>query len=167
MNNSILELRSAKREDAKAVWLIANDALVRSMSFLSDPIPWDEHLKWYNDQLSNNGAVIYVLVADDERIVGNVRFAVERNIARISIALAPSSRGNGTGTKVIRMGCKKLFGTHSVEVIEALIRPSNQASVNAFVRAGFQKGSETVAHGEKALISVLDRITTKEKIGND
>lgn len=162
MDNSALKLRSAKLGDAKTIWEIVNDRVVRSVSFLTDPIPWNDHLDWFTKQLNNEDVVHYVLLKENMEVVGNVRFAIEGSLARISIALASSVRGKGASSEVIRMGCKELFSSRAVSSVEALIRPTNPASIKAFVRAGFEKRSDTLAQGEKALVYILDRSVMSE-----
>lgn len=157
MNESGIHLRRATDEDAIAVWELANDPLVRAMSFLSKPIPWDEHIIWYRRQLHGEDTVFFVIENGNQEFLGNVRFALEGSTARISISLAAPARGGGLAGKVIGMACSQLFEGGQVDCVEAFIRPENAASIRSFLKAGFTPSHETLAHGEPALRFVLQR----------
>ena len=152
-----IQLRKATIEDAKVIWRLANDPLVRSMSFISRPIPWEEHIVWYEGQLNSKTALFYILENAQHEFLGNVRFALEAGTARISIALAEGARGGGAGARSIKASCASAFEEPGIERVEAYIRPSNPASAKAFKNAGFTLKEETQAYGENAWLFELLR----------
>lgn len=152
-----LRLRNATDDDALVIWELANDPLVRAMSFLSKPIPWEEHVTWFQRQLGGEHAALYIVENGKQDFLGNVRFAIEGNTARISIALASLARGGGLAAKVIEMACGRLFEGQRVDRVQAFIRPDNTASIRAFLKAGFERTQETFAHGEPAILFELCR----------
>ena len=149
---SAMNLRPASTNDSKTLWELANDPAVRAASFLSAPIPWGEHDAWFQKKLADVNA--HILIAFDEAsdFMGVVRFECGGdNVARISVAVAPESRGGGTGAALIVAGADWLFAHTFMTRIDAFIRPGNLASISAFQTAGFYFVGETVAHGEVAL----------------
>ncbi len=77
----LLSLRRATRDDARLLWEWANDPGTRAQSFVQDAIPWDRHVAWLDERVSDPDVAIY-LAADDGGLVGQVRAApVDRDAA--------------------------------------------------------------------------------------
>ena len=137
-------IRPLSKKDARQLWFLANDSVVRSNAFGKEFIPYETHVQWLNGQLESNDSVSYV--ADVGGVVaGQLRTEREsRDVCNISYAVGPAFRGKGLGTYLLRiarqgareLGCSKAVG-------RVLI--GNEFSVRCFEKSGFTLlGKETV-----------------------
>ena len=131
-----ISFRPATPDDARQTWEWANDPDSRAASFSSDPIPWETHREWFLRRIAAEDPV-WIATAGGEAI-GLIRFdAADQGVTTISINLSPSSRGRGWSALVISRAVAA-FRTNQPEAeIHAWIKPTNEASRRAFVRAGF------------------------------
>ena len=134
---SSVQLRPATTDDAERVWKWRNETSVRAASRDSDPIPLDDHKRWFESRLQDSDVVILIVSDEGGIAIGYVRFEIEADEAEISIALGPESRGLGLGTAAIRSASDLLMNTGRVRTIVALIKPGNKGSVRAFSHAGY------------------------------
>lgn len=146
-----LDLREATLADVKVVHRLANDPHARAMSFSTEPIAWEEHVRWFEAKLSDSACRLYLLVGEDHQVVGQIRFDVAGDAATISIVIAPALRGRGLAPGAIRLGVDTLFATSSVRAVTAYIKPVNEASRRAFARAGFSAPVQIERAGEPVL----------------
>ena len=150
---SRIELRGATADDAELVHTWANDPVTRAASFSSAEIPLADHLAWFGRQLAAAGH--HLLIAETE---AGAPFAFVRLDTReqaedrctISINLDPAVRGQGLGTATLEAASCWAAGA-GLRFIDALIRPTNRASVRAFEKAGYVHASETEVQGQPAL----------------
>lgn len=142
--NSI-QLRPVIEDDCEILWHWANDPVIRSVSFLSESISWTDHVQWFTSKLCNQNCVFYIALNQDNVPIGQVRYEITHKEATISLGLAESFRGQGYGSKLILLGCKKLGQKSVVERINAYVKPNNLASIRAFLKSGFQEvGQKTI-----------------------
>ena len=134
---SNLKLRPATTDDAERVWNWRNEPSVRAASRESEPIPLDDHKRWFERRLQESDVMILIVSGEDGIDIGYVRFEIEADEAEISVALDPESRGMGLGTAAIRSASDLLINTGRVRTIVALIKPGNEGSVRAFSNAGY------------------------------
>jgi RimJ/RimL family protein N-acetyltransferase len=136
-------LRRATLDDAAELHRWRNDPSVRAVSHVTDDIPWDSHVRWLEASLARDDR--HVLVAERRgRALGTIRFDVDGAVATVSIAVEPALQGSGLGPAVLDAGERWLV-EHDPQVqrIRAEIRPGNEASVRAFLAAGYLGGPET------------------------
>jgi spore coat polysaccharide biosynthesis predicted glycosyltransferase SpsG/RimJ/RimL family protein N-acetyltransferase len=134
-----LTLRRATLADARDLFDLANDEVVRRNSFEAGPIEWDHHLQWLTGKLGDSKCFFFV-VDYQGRFAGQVRFDAipEREEAEISISLQEYIRGLGLAPFIISRSIEELLRTgHEVTVVKAHIKDGNLASVKAFQGAGF------------------------------
>ncbi len=139
-----VRLRPAQSID---LWLYhwwANDAQVRRQSFNSDPIPLDQHRRWFQARLRSPLALLRVLEDGDGLPLGQIRFertAESAGTAVIGFSLDRLARGRGLAAQLLQLGLAELGRCWGVGT-EAYgeVRADNPASCRAFVRAGFQEG---------------------------
>ncbi|MEQ8384497.1 MAG: UDP-2,4-diacetamido-2,4,6-trideoxy-beta-L-altropyranose hydrolase [Coleofasciculus sp. A1-SPW-01] len=150
-----LRLRPIRQEDCKLLWEWANDPEVRSASFSSDPIPWEQHLQWFANKLHDSNCYIFIVFDYEDRAIGQVRFERRNgNEAEISISLDKEKRGSGYGSRIIDIAVKELFRHTSIPSVYALIKPNNETSIKAFEKARFNKLGNKTAMGNLALYYV-------------
>jgi len=133
----MLKLREVCDKDCRLIWEWSNDPDVRAVSFCQEPIPYQDHVKWFRSKLKDIDCYFYIAEDINQKPVGQVRYDLEGNEATISVSLDRKFRGKGYGTFLIRLASQKLFVVADVDVIHAYVRRGNQASVKAFKKAGF------------------------------
>ncbi len=141
---SDIALRAADEDDVRAFWAWRNDESARAASFSPEPVPFEQHERWYRERLADPHTLLYVVVGPDAQPVGyvrfalaGVRFALAGGEAEISIALDASTRGRGYGTAAIDRGCEALLRGGLADRIVARVKLGNEISRRAFLRAGF------------------------------
>jgi UDP-2,4-diacetamido-2,4,6-trideoxy-beta-L-altropyranose hydrolase len=151
-----LHLRPALAEDCRRVWEWSNEPAVRAASFRSEPIPWDEHCRWFAARLEDEHCRFYIAANDGP--VGQVRFALAGDgAAVISASVDAALRGRGLGGALILAACERFFSETRAVRVRALIKPENTASFQAFDHAGFRRVEDTVEAGLPAAQFILER----------
>jgi len=156
-NENGIEFRSVKEEDFRMIWEWANDPETRANSFESAAIPWDQHRKWCESKINSAYCSFWVASNPHREQVGVVRFDHHDGEAIISLSVAPHARGRGYGRKIIESACDRLFRSSSANLVRALIKPSNKASIKAFERAGFHRDVGAKLKGQSAEQYLLHR----------
>jgi len=151
-----LQVRPARFEDVELLWRWTNDQMMRANSFQSDPIPYNKHIKWYQEKLQSPNTRIWILELDQEP-AGQVRYdRVDTHEAVISFSIAADYRGKGISTKALvltaGMACREL----GVKRLKGVVFLSNEASRHAFAKAGFQCIGEEKISGKLCHIYVRE-----------
>lgn len=152
-----LRLRKVRYSDRQLLWDWANEMTVREVSFSSEKIPWEDHVKWYDSLLKNPNCIMYIGVNQDNSPVGQIRYNIEDGDAVISISIAKEFRALGYGTNLIWVASEKIFDFTCIKKIHAYIKASNYASIRAFTNAGFLHSSKTEVQGQLAIHLVRQR----------
>ncbi|MCK6581040.1 MAG: UDP-2,4-diacetamido-2,4,6-trideoxy-beta-L-altropyranose hydrolase [Anaerolineae bacterium] len=133
-----IRLRSVTEADSKLVWEWANDPTARQYAFNPAPIPWENHVRWFEKQLASDTAFIFIAFDADENPVGQIRFEFdESKRAKISYSIDPERRGAGLGTWLLQEGTDRLFRSTSAAAAYGLVMNENIASRRAFEKANF------------------------------
>ena len=139
-------LRPANREDCRLLWELRNDPETRAASFKTDPIPFEDHQRWFEAKLDLKEIRIFIVQDPSGRGVGYVRFNLEGETAEVSVSIEPGARGKGYGTAAVRMAADRLLSENGNRRVIAYIKPANPASVRAFRLAGFAERGLTRVH---------------------
>lgn len=141
MKGALLSVRDAGWDDSRMIWEWANDPVTRGMSFSTDPIPLEGHERWFRQRLDDPGCLFGIGIDEDGGAVGQVRLENAGEDERIiSMSLAPEHRGLGLGSYLIEEGVRRAAERARFSQVHAYIKSENQASVRAFMRAGFVAG---------------------------
>ena len=155
--SSDMRLRRAEYSDARLLWEWANDPDVRSSSFSSAHIEWDQHVDWFRKKLSDESTFMFVAIDGQGTPVGQVRFEADENCqARIDISLASEKRGRGLSSTLIEQAVEKVFGMDVVRV-HAGVKSENRASIRAFERAGFTKAGDSLVENYPVVHFQIDK----------
>lgn len=143
-----IEIRPARDtpDDRRFVWEVNNHPSVRERSIDTSSIPWEDHVEWYADVMSNPDRLLFV-TRYERRDCGVVRYDLDdgKAEAEISIALQAEFRGKHIGRGVIGLTSSSILERRDVETVVAHVRPDNQPSLKAFRSAGYvERGKETV-----------------------
>lgn len=134
-----LQLRPAQREDVVLYFNWVNEPEVRSQSFDAAPIPWHVHQKWFYNRLADPNCRLWVLLAG-MLPVGQIRFDVEGDEARIDYSLDVLVRGRHWAANMVAMGARLLQDSLPV-MLTAEVKEGNFASRAVFMRLGFESPS--------------------------
>lgn len=140
----MIEIRKASLDDAQRVFRLANDPLVRAVSFRKEPISWDEHWAWYQRAIVDPG-LVFLLGFDTEAgpvgedLVGQVRLkeTADKSLL-LSISLSAAHRARGVGRHLLAGSCaeaRKILGPRTVI---AEVKLDNEASKRFFSKLGGQ-----------------------------
>jgi RimJ/RimL family protein N-acetyltransferase len=152
-----LELGPVTEGDCELLWEWANDPATRANSFNSAPISLVQHKEWFHAKLQDSQCSFWIATNGRLGKIGVVRFDCHDSEATISVALAPHARGKGYGKKLIFSACGRIFASSGVDLVRALIKPANKASVRAFEDAGFLQDAGTMVKGQPAEQYLLHR----------
>ena len=134
-------------------WLWANDTGVRNYALKKQSIPWKNHVKWFKSKLDNKNCLLYLILAD-KKAVGQVRFEVEGDFARIDYSIAKQFRGRKLGRKVLELAIEKYKKYNSIN-IQGEVLPENIASAKIFESLGF---SLEIKEGNKVYTKQINEL---------
>lgn len=149
-----VELRPVRVTDCELLWEWANDPVTRQASLSSCSITWEQHQTWLLDKVKDPQSRFYMAL-DEDIPIGQIRFDFEGREAVVSVNLAAEYRGLGYGPLIIQLGVEVLFRETSVAAIYAYIKPSNMASIKAFMKAGFTRRDRVILQGQSVFRFVL------------
>jgi spore coat polysaccharide biosynthesis predicted glycosyltransferase SpsG/ribosomal protein S18 acetylase RimI-like enzyme len=147
------KVRRAGAEDMMTVFEWVNDPDVRRQSYHSAPIEREVHERWFMATLKD-AKVCYYLVEHAGKLVGQIRFNVEKDIAIINYLVDPDHRGQGWGDRVLRLGMRQLrIDQPGVRIINGFVKQDNHASFNSFIKCNFVE-SATNEYPESVLFTL-------------
>lgn len=146
----VIKLKKVRKSDCRDIWLWRNSWQARLASFQSDPISFESHQDWFNRKSTDRQVTLWIAACGQEKI-GHVRFDVDGKKAAISIVLNPQHFGQGFGSGIIEMASTQFLKKNkAVDVIAAEIQDYHQASILAFMSAGYTLRERMVKNGKKA-----------------
>lgn len=131
-------LRKAIEEDAALLYEWANDVECRKNSFHSDQIKWEEHVEWFNKQLSDSSVFLFVLV-DEGHNIGQIRLNQKENGYVISYSIAKPYRLRGYGKQILMLAENYLYEIQKDTILYAHVKKDNVASQLLFESLGYDK----------------------------
>jgi UDP-2,4-diacetamido-2,4,6-trideoxy-beta-L-altropyranose hydrolase len=146
-----LSLRPVGMQDRELLWQWANDPAVRQSAFNSDPISWDEHVRWFARKQEEPGCYHFIAFDQQGHPVGQIRFdrtGSGGSEAEVDVSIGRDKRGSGYGTLLIERGVGLLSQMTPIHIVHALIKTENKASIQAFQKAGFKLLQTELVQGE-------------------
>ncbi len=145
-------LRPLESTDCWPLWRTKPDLSLHTTGLSTDPIPPDEHRRWFGEKLSTQSARIWVLALHG-LILGVIRYdRADEATAEISFHVVRSCRRRGLGTRLIAETGNWARKTLGVERLRAVVRVGNEASARAFLKTGFQEVARRPVRGRECLI---------------
>lgn len=132
-------LRNAKTEDKDLLFKWANDPDERANAFNTEPIPYEDHCKWFEAKMADPDVFIYILIDEDDTPIGMVRVEDEAGDGMISYFVDSRFRGQGYGTKILELIVRKMERIDGIERLVGEVKFGNLASAKAFEACGFEK----------------------------
>ncbi len=144
-----MELRPADSHDADLLFGWVNDPEVRRNSFQSEPVEYQNHLRWFAARLRDPACDIFILCRKEpeKAEVGQIRF--DRNAAgdyEIDYSIDPQERGKGFGSEIVRIGVE----TMALKLRKRIkfigrVKAANVASARVFLKNGFRLEAQDAA----------------------
>ena len=137
-----LSLREATLEDARMLYEWANDECVRNNAFSKEPIPWEEHLIWYQKKIVDTKCQIYIIQkmdAENKKVpIGQIRIDQREGNGEIDISIAAPYRNEGFGRIAFSLVLEQIKrDMPQIEKLVAKVKKKNLASIKALQMAGF------------------------------
>ena len=129
-----LIFRSAVYEDIGFFFYLSQCPEIRKLSGNPTSPSWPEHLAWWDQQFPCS--LFYVAEQQDGYPTGVIRFELNGNVLRVSVAIATRFQGKGYGTWLIQQ-TSRLAAFEYRQPIVAEIYQDNKASIAAFQKAGY------------------------------
>ena len=164
LSGNRIRLRKACKDDERLLWEWANDAEVRSVSFTSDPIPWEDHVRWFDLKMQDPGCIIYIAVNPEDAAIGQIRYDLEEKDAVVSISIDGQYRGKGYGRDMLELSAERIFEERNVERIHAYIKTDNEASNRVFAKSGYEYYRQETICGFQANHFVKERKISNESV---
>lgn len=158
MEHPVLHIRPAVLEDSLTLLEWRNDPQTRENSLTTEEVSLENHHKWFTGSLQREDRVIYVAEAISSenhfQACGMCRFDISQagKTAVVSINLSPKFRGQGLSLPILQMSITEFSQSQDqVNILEAEIKVSNQASISIFTKAGFKQVSQHDGVGRYSL----------------
>ena len=152
-----LTLRSMQEEDCALIWKWANDPHVRAVSFSTQPILWEDHVRWFKLKLNDPQCFFFIAVEKNGVPVGQARCDKKKDETVISVSVQHRFRGKNYGSMIIKLASQEIFYISDNQVIHAYIKQGNEASKVAFIKAGFSYADIKTVCGQPADHFMLHR----------
>lgn len=133
----MLILRSATEADSSLVLAWRNDPEVRRWTFTNAEISPEVHAVWYRSVLDAPDRHLFI-AEDGGTPVAVVRLDVSGEKAEVHVYVGPGCGGKGHGSRSIALACQWAREHLQIHRFFARILPENNASVQAFKKAGFE-----------------------------
>jgi len=158
----MIKLRKASAADCRRIWQWSSDPAVREESFISDPIPYHDHVEWFKKKISDSDCYLFIAEEGDNKPIGQIRFELTGHHATVSVSLDQKFRYKGYGSKIIALASQDIFATTTTNLIHAYIKRGNIASTSAFKKAGFIFSEEVRIKGKDAVHLILKNKSRNE-----
>ena len=134
---SLVSIRSAKLDDARNLYELSMDPLVRASSLKSESFSFESHLEWFKLAIFDNSRRIYICEINNQ-FVGQIRFVLQDNIAVISISIIEFWRNTGVAPRLFRYAVDRLVtSAPAINQIIATVKCNNGPSNKFFQKLGF------------------------------
>ncbi|MEO5571431.1 MAG: UDP-2,4-diacetamido-2,4,6-trideoxy-beta-L-altropyranose hydrolase [Bacteroidia bacterium] len=145
-----LYFRFAEEADVDLYFQWANDQLVRKNSYNQNLVLYDEHVKWFHLKLASSECKFYLFFDEQENPVGQVRIDKNLNGIVIGVSIDKNFRGKSYGVVMLKLATNDYLERNPDAIITAYIKYENAASINIFMKAGFNNEKIVTIHGNKS-----------------
>ena len=133
-------IRKAKKEDLYDYYNWVNDKAVRKNSFNGKKVEFENHKKWFYDQLKFPKKNFLYVFGKKNILLGQTRLNLSGKIAKIDYSIDKDFRQRGLGYKMLKKILKKKELTN--KSLYAEVKNFNTTSINIFKNLKFNILSE-------------------------
>lgn len=136
-------LRKVRQEDLDRIYEWSNDPADRAGSFNSEPIIYENHIKWFAKLQTLKDVTLYVFIINREP-VGQAKITLKGDgSAEVGYGIAANSRGKGLGNTIIPLVENEVFLYFHVTQMIAEVKSNNIPSLKIFSRNHYKKVKES------------------------
>ena len=131
-------LREVVQSDMDLLYTWGNDPAVRKNSFKTDPIPYDDHVRWFKRIMEDDNVLQFIMM-DEDIPVGQIRLNIEDDEAEIGYSIAAEYRRKGYGHTILQLIADKVETDYpQIKKLIAKVKPENSASKKLFESEGYE-----------------------------
>jgi L-amino acid N-acyltransferase YncA len=131
-----VRVRRARTSDAHRLWYWRNDPVARAMSAQTDPVAFDDHLRWLRSTIADPMRML-LIGWNGAGELGQIRFDRRDVDTEVSMSVAQEHRGT-VGGLLLRAGIRHFRRSWPNQPILAQVKEENEASRRMFERARFE-----------------------------
>ncbi|MCX5679375.1 MAG: GNAT family N-acetyltransferase [Candidatus Omnitrophica bacterium] len=158
----VIYFRPAALEDCRKIFDWRNNPAARDNSLSSEPVSWQDHERWFKAKVFDPKTLFYVLLAENEKPVGQIRIDLDGSEGIISITVAPEARGRGYGDKGLKAVVDHIFQEKRLSRLVALVKEDNVSSQKIFSNNSFIPNGKRLVGGRSFL--EFERLINIEQI---
>lgn len=133
-----LTYRFAAKEDVDTYFKWVNNPQVRANSFNQDPIPYEDHVKWFYSRIASPSSFLYLFFNAESQPVGQVRID-KGGETIIDISVDEHFRGRSYSSEILKAACTDYLLRSAGDTIFSYVKKTNPASYKSFVKCGFSE----------------------------
>ncbi|MCG2616071.1 GNAT family N-acetyltransferase [Terrimonas sp. NA20] len=152
----MLRFRLAELNDADLYYRWSNEKQTRQNSYNQDVIPYESHIKWFEERIRSDDAYMYLFLNEQDIAIGQVR--IERSkgpdagMAVIGLSVDSEQRGKAYSAEMLQIATADFLSKNAGYSIHAYVFVSNEASYKSFLRAGYKLIEKKL---EKGILSYI------------
>ena len=139
MDISDLKVRKAAIGDSSEILRWRNDTETINFSLSEKYVTPQEHEIWFHNNLTSLNNIIYVGIIN-HLLVGIIRFSnfEDKKNFKVSINVAPETRGTGIGFKLMTLAEKELISEIGSCTLSATVLKHNLRSISLFRKSNYE-----------------------------
>ena len=138
----LIYLRPAEYADAMLLFQWRNDRETRANSLHGEKIVYEDHVRWLESVLGTTKTQYFFILMADLVPVGQIRLAVENEMALISYSIDVAHRGRGYGRMILQMAEENLRDQRVCLALVGYVKEENVASQRAFASLHYRESRE-------------------------
>ena len=146
----MLAYRKVKESDVDLLFKWVNDPVIRSNSFQSEPVGYDDHVIWFKQQMNNRDNIILIFEKNNKP-AGMVRFDFTDDDWVIGINIDEEFRGKRLAIPMLKNSIDYFCNNEQKSNIIAFIKKDNIISQRVFEKAGFIFESDILINNIESL----------------
>jgi spore coat polysaccharide biosynthesis predicted glycosyltransferase SpsG/RimJ/RimL family protein N-acetyltransferase len=140
---AVSQLRRADGGDSTILWHWTNEASARAARHDPKWISWEEHRAWFEQQLKDPNAYIWILETSRGLPLGQFRVNLHGAVGFVDYSIDVHFRGRGLGVRLIKDGLARWREINPSIPLTAEVLHGNVASARTLSGAGFSRKSDS------------------------
>ena len=148
-------ISKATKNDIVGIYNLLHREFIKKYSPNSERLEWEKHKRWYEFWLRSPYYLIYVIKNINQKIIGQIRYEIDGEIATISVFFDKDNRGKGLGNFFVERSIEGLkLEKKDVKLILAYILEENENSIKMFLNSNFILDEKNCYNGIEHLIYI-------------
>ena len=153
-----LYLRPVELSDARLLFRWRNEKETRANSLHSEELVYENHVRWLESVLGTTKTQYFFILMADLVPVGQIRLAVENEMALISYSIDVAHRGRGYGRTILQMAEENLRDQRVYLTLVGYVKEENVVSQRAFTSLQYRESRENDLLRYEKVIGKADNI---------